>query len=316
VHREMLAISRQAGMAEVASGVLHNVGNVLNSVNVSANLLIERVKGSKIDGLAKVTVLLRDHGANLPAFLTTDPRGMQIPKYLELLSGSLAAEQRAAVEELGALRRNLEHINEIVAMQQNYATISGVTEHVVASAVIEDAIRVAFPVKDGGNIELRREFLADPMLSIDRHKLLQIVMNLLQNAKRACLDADPAVPKIVVRMTQIGQRVRIEVVDNGVGIPPENLERLFSFGFTTRKSGHGFGLHHSALSAKELDGTLTGASEGPGRGATFTLELPIVSEPSVKKSIVNPFRLEAAVCQAPSGLPTEHDPFVEVELGR
>ncbi|HEX5747505.1 MAG TPA: ATP-binding protein [Archangium sp.] len=71
--------------------------------------------------------------------------------------------------------------------------------------------------------------------------------------------------------------VRIQVHDNGMGIAPEMLTRIFQYGFTTREEGHGFGLHSSALAAQELGGSLTVHSEGPGHGATFTLELPYVA---------------------------------------
>jgi two-component system, LuxR family, sensor kinase FixL len=74
---------------------------------------------------------------------------------------------------------------------------------------------------------------------------------------------------------RVGARLRITVADNGVGVAPESFSRLFTQGFTTKKEGHGFGLHSSALAAEEMGGTLTCVSEGPGRGAAFTLELPL-----------------------------------------
>ena len=69
--------------------------------------------------------------------------------------------------------------------------------------------------------------------------------------------------------------MKISYIDNGIGIPADNLTRIFGHGFTTRKEGHGFGLHSGALAAKELGGALTVESDGPGKGATFTLEFPI-----------------------------------------
>ena len=111
-------------------------------------------------------------------------------------------------------------------------------------------------------------------MNLEKHKILQILVNLLRNAKHACQESDRADKRLTVRVINGDGRVRISVIDNGIGIPPENLIRIFSHGFTTKKDGHGFGLHSGALAAKEMDGSLTVHSDGPGQGSTFTLELP------------------------------------------
>jgi signal transduction histidine kinase len=124
-------------------------------------------------------------------------------------------------------------------------------------------------------LQLMRDYAADvPEILVEKHKVLQILVNLIRNAKYACEESDTPDKLLTVRIINGDNRVRITVEDNGVGIPPENLARIFSHGFTTRKNGHGFGLHSGALAAQELGGCLTALSEGPGRGATFTLELP------------------------------------------
>jgi signal transduction histidine kinase len=106
--------------------------------------------------------------------------------------------------------------------------------------------------------------------------VLQILLNLTANAKHACVDAGREDGRVKVRVTNGDDRVRIAVCDNGVGISPENLKKVFKHGFTTRKkTGHGFGLHSGALIARELGGTLSAQSDGPGQGAVFTLELPL-----------------------------------------
>jgi two-component system, NtrC family, sensor kinase len=120
-----------------------------------------------------------------------------------------------------------------------------------------------------------RDYGKAPPLLVDRHKVLQILFNLLQNAKHACDKSDAAEKKIIVRITaKDDHRVAVCVVDNGMGIAPENLTRIFAQGFSTRKGGHGFGLHSSLLMAEDMKGTLKAFSAGPGMGATFTLELP------------------------------------------
>jgi PAS domain S-box-containing protein len=274
VHRQLLEISRQAGMAEIATNVLHNVGNVLNSVNVSAGLVADSIKKSRITNLARIVALLREHGNDLGRFITTDPNGKHVPAYLAQLSDQLQGDREATVRELDSLRRNVEHIKEIVAMQQSYAKVGGVKELVDLKNLVEDGLRMNESGLNRHQVEVVREYEDVPPLNLEKHKVLQILVNLLRNAKYACDESTRADKRLTVRIADAAGRVRVSVIDNGVGIPPENLTRIFNHGFTTRKGGHGFGLHSGALAAREMGGSLVAQSDGPGLGATFTLELP------------------------------------------
>jgi PAS domain S-box-containing protein len=275
-HKKLVEASHQAGMAEVAVGVLHNVGNVLNSVTVAAGVLRQRLRGANIAGLSKLAKLLLEQRDNLVRFLTEDERGRRVPDYVEKLAQHLESERGVMLEELDGLARNIEHINGIVSAQQSFAKVCGVTENVSLSDLVEDAIRIQGGAFERHGIQLLREYGNVPVVSIDKHRVLQIVVNLLTNAKQACDAQNPQEKRVVVRLNTAGEsRVRIEVSDNGEGIRPENLPRMFSQGFTTRKEGHGFGLHSGAISARDLGGSLTVNSDGPGRGASFILELPV-----------------------------------------
>jgi signal transduction histidine kinase len=274
-HKELLHASRQAGMAEIATNVLHNVGNVLNSVNISTGLLVEGVKQSRASSLARVVVLLQEHAHDLGEFITHDSRGKHLPDHLARLSEQLQAEQETNVRELDSLQRSVEHIKKIVAMQQNYATFGGVKEMVNVVNLVEDSLRLNEGALAGQRVEVIREFETVPPMNVEKHKILQILVNLLRNAKHACQDSERSDKRITVRVANGEGRIRISVIDNGVGIPPENLTRIFNHGFTTRKEGHGFGLHSGSLAAQEMDGSLTVHSDGPGQGAAFTLELPL-----------------------------------------
>jgi PAS domain S-box-containing protein len=275
-HKRLVEASRQAGMAEVAIGVLHNVGNVLNSVNVSAGVIGERLRDSKVTGVAKLAKLLHEHKADVGRFLTEDERGRQVPTYLEQLAEQLERERTALCKELEELTGNIEHIKEIVNTQQNYAHLVGVTETVALPELMEDSLRIHSSAYVRHEVTLKREFDSLPTVSVDKHKVLQILVNLLSNAKYACDAGGKKEKQVTVRLKAgIEGRVKVEVADNGVGIAPENLTRIFSQGFTTRQGGHGFGLHSGALAARDLGGTLTVHSDGPGQGATFTLEFPL-----------------------------------------
>jgi PAS domain S-box-containing protein len=274
VHKQLMIASRQAGMAEVATNVLHNVGNILNSVNISASLVIERVKQSKAPGVSRLAALLREKGAAAGEFLAKDERGRRIPEYLTSLGEQLMGDQKMALEELASLRDNLEHIKDTVAMQQSYAKLCGVTETVEVADLVEDSLRLNAGAFVRHGVTLHREFNEVPPITVDKHKVLQILVNLVRNAKYACDESGRSDKLITLRIETAPAGVRICVVDNGVGIPAENMARLFTHGFTTRVDGHGFGLHSGALAAQELGGSLSVISDGRGRGATFTLELP------------------------------------------
>jgi signal transduction histidine kinase len=281
LNQRLLETSRQAGMAEVATGVLHNVGNVLNSVNVSAHLVMDRLRESKIDSLPKLAGLFEEHAGDLGPFLARDPRGRRVPGYIGSLAKHLSEERAFVLGELEGLRKHIDHIKDIVAMQQNYAKVSGLVETVRPTQLVEDALQMNAGALARHGVKVSREFGVVPPMAVEKHKVLQILVNLIRNAKYA-LDESGREEKwlrIGVGATAEG-RVRIEVRDNGVGIAAENLTRVFQHGFTTRKDGHGFGLHSGALTAQELGGSLTAHSEGPGTGATFTLELP-VKKPAV-----------------------------------
>jgi signal transduction histidine kinase len=273
-HRQLLEASRLGGMAEIATNVLHNVGNVLNSINVSASLATDSLKKSKVANLAKVVVLLQEHEQDLGTFITSDSKGKRLPGYLAQLSENLLTGQKTTIKELDSLRGNIEHIKEIVAMQQNYAKVSGVKEIININELVEDGLHMNEGALNRHHVEVIREFENVPLINVEKHKILQILVNLMRNAKYACQDSGRLDPRMTVRVTDGAGRIKISVSDNGVGIPPENMIRIFNHGFTTRKDGHGFGLHSGALAAKEIGGSLTVHSDGVGRGATFTLELP------------------------------------------
>jgi signal transduction histidine kinase len=274
-HQALMRASREAGMAEVASSVLHNVGNVLNSVNVSANLLDERLRTSRASGLARVVAMLEEQGDQLGSFIASDDRGKRLPTYLAQLSSQLLADRETALNELASLVKSVEHIKDIVRMQQTYATHGGVVESVAVADLVNDSVRLNAEAFSRHKVTLACEFEEVPDIKVDKHRVLQILVNLIRNAKYACEDSGRSDKRITIRVTRCALGVAIAVVDNGVGIPTENMTRIFSHGFTTRPGGHGFGLHSAALAAQELKGSLGVASDGPGCGATFRLELPM-----------------------------------------
>jgi C4-dicarboxylate-specific signal transduction histidine kinase len=248
---------------------------VLNSVNVSTTLVRDKLRQSSLPHLTKAVALLREREADLVPFLTSDPKGRQLPRFLGRLTEHLVEENKALLQEIDSLEQNVQHIKQVVAMQQSFARVCGVTEKLEAERLMEEAIHLNAAALDRHEIELIRRYSPVPPVLVDRHKVLQILVNLLRNAKQAFRDTDRADRQITLTIATSSEgQVIMAVTDNGGGIPAENLTRIFGHGFTTKKDGHGFGLHSGALAAKEMNCRLEAHSEGPGTGATFTLELP------------------------------------------
>ena len=275
LQQQLRDASRQAGMADVATSVLHNVGNVLNSVNVSANLVADSLRRSRASGLGRVVSLLQEHQGDLGRFVAHDERGKVLPVYLAELSRHLSADNNNALQELDALKGNIDHIKDIVAMQQRYAKLGGMAEPIDVKHLIEESLRINQSAFDRHAVKVVRQLSPVPQITVDRHKVLQILVNLLRNAKDACEEPGERERRVTISVDRCATGVGIMVSDNGVGILPEHLSRIFTHGFTTKKTGHGFGLHSAALAAREIGGALRVESPGLGCGATFTLELPL-----------------------------------------
>jgi signal transduction histidine kinase len=299
---ELMEASRKTGRADVATAVIHNVGNVLNSVNVSAELVAGIVGRSRIGNLSKLGAMIAEHRDDLAAFFRDDPRGKKLPEYFAELAGTVERDHQEMKTELSSLGRNIERIRVIVQSQQAHVGQRAGVETVELREMLDDALELHAAYFAKHAIAAVRAFDPLPPVRLDRYNVQQIVMNLLANARDAVMSesesrgvgtptalpagrgASPVGSMSQGEPRQITVRTRrgasggleISVEDTGCGIEPANLDRIFSLGFTTKQDGHGLGLHYSVCVARELEGTLTARSDGPGKGATFVLALPLV----------------------------------------
>ena len=274
--RELVDAARMAGMAEIATNVLHNVGNVLNSVNISAELVTRKLRNSKTIGLTKAVKMMNEHAEDLGQFITHDEKGRLLPRYFNELVDSIAAEQAVLIDELAQLTKSIDHIKEIVTTQQTYAGAARLIEPLNVSDLFEDALRMNSGALSRHHVTVIKEYQDVPAIMGDKHRLLLILINLISNAKFAMshISEHPREMTLGIRILD-ETTLCLSVKDRGEGISPENLARIFNHGFTTRKDGHGFGLHSCALAAVEMNGRLHVHSDGPGQGALFTLEVPL-----------------------------------------
>ena len=265
-------------MGEVASNILHNVGNVLNSINVSVGLLSQYLQEMPIADVGRVAHLLEDHQDDVGEFLTCHPKGKRIPSFLTQLGGHLALHFDSAKNELETLMPQLERVNEILATQKVFAAANAVLEPVVLASLIEQALLINQPGLEKYHIAVKLKLSDVPKIVVDRYQVFQILINLIRNAKEAMQVQGGAPHRLTVELTRPADHhevVRIQVSDTGIGISPEHLTRIFAPKFTSSNQRQGLGLHGSALAAKNMGGALRAWSAGEGHGATFTLDLPM-----------------------------------------
>jgi signal transduction histidine kinase len=272
-HSRLLSEARRAGMAQVATNVLHNVGNVLTSVNVSARLLGERIRESRIGRVREVARLLRSDVLPTGGSPEAQDRARRLPAYVEELGAVLEKERDEMLRELTRLAASIEHIKNVVATQQAYAGYLRVIENARAAQMVEDALFLKRDALAALGIRVQRHFDDTPAVPLDKARVMQVLVNLIDNALDA-MRSRTGGRTLRVSVRGDPQGVRIEVSDNGCGIAKADLPSIFSHGFTTKAGGHGFGLHSCAMAAREMGGSLTVHSDGPGAGATFTLWLP------------------------------------------
>jgi PAS domain S-box-containing protein len=278
---ELVEASRFASMAEVATGILHNVGNVLTNVNLSTEVLLEGLRHFEVSGLDRLGALLHEHRTDFAAFLASHPEGQRVPDHLAAFASHLAKERSRLLKVGTSLQQCVDHINNIIRIQQNYAVMAGVIEPLSPSELIEDSLTISTAALVRHEVKVVREFQPTPPVMVDKHRVLQILVNLIRNSKYALDEVTRPDKHITLKIAHDGgDYVSIIVTDNGVGIPRGNLAKMFTHGFTTRKEGHGFGLHSSLLAAQVMGGLLSAYSDGSGHGATFTLMLRAVKSPA------------------------------------
>lgn len=274
--------ARRAGMAEIATGVLHNVGNVLNSVNISTTCLGDKVRRSKLLDLRRMIHQLQEQSEGIEEFLSSEGRAPKLLTYLSTVTDKLAAEREELQQELARLTEKVGHVKDIVNTQQRYARRVHFPEPVDLVALIHEILDMHRPSMQRHGVELVTNFGYIPVALLEKTNLVQMLDNLVKNAIEAMSDQPRRVLTVEAHLND-DERVLVAVVDTGCGILEKDLETIFSYGFTTKPDGNGFGLHSSALALSAIGGSIRVASPGPGQGATFSFDFPLTPEANSEK---------------------------------
>ncbi len=274
LQRISVLTAHQSGMSEIATGILHNVGNVLNSANVGLELILQKFEKSVVQNLFKANDLLMQNRNRLGEFFTIDPKGKKLVDFYLELGEAIKNENSILKYEATELMKRLTLIKDIINTQQTYAKGNAeFKENISLLEIVENALVMQTTALTRHEIKVVKKFSEVPPVLAQRAKLLHVVLNLLKNAKEAMGTGDDR-EKILT--LEIGQNdhggIFLRVTDTGIGISGENLPKVFTHGFTTKQAGHGFGLHFCANSATEMGAKITVTSEGLGQGASFVFE--------------------------------------------
>ncbi|MBU3914197.1 HAMP domain-containing protein, partial [bacterium] len=273
--QELVDNAHRAGMADIASGTLHNVGNILNSVKVSSQLISERQENSSISNFIKANNLLRDHYDNLSDFILNNPKGLKLLEYYLKLEEVMIEESTHMKENLHRLNDKIDAITDVISAQQSFAGVSSLSEEYMLSDIVENALTLQIGSIERYGIKVIKKYSHLPKLLIQKTKLIHIIINLIKNARESMIDTPVDKRKISISITKENNLAYLKIGDSGLGISERNLKKIFNHGFTTKKEGHGFGLHSCANYMTEMGGKMWAESEGQGKGATFILEFKL-----------------------------------------
>ncbi len=281
VQKQLVDAAHQSGMAEIATGILHNIGNILNSVNLSTEELDRILSNFKLPPFSKAVDMLESNRDDLANFLTKDEKGKKLCDYLIMLQKSFAQDHDKSKQEVACLKEKVQMIKDVISTQQEYAKGTSYSEEIDIGALIEDAIKVEQSSLNKTSIGLTKNLEVLPKCRVHKTKLLQVMTNLIKNAKEATLEVDRAgVERNIVIESGLmdTSHAFIKVIDNGCGISKSHIDKVFQHGFTTKQNGHGFGLHASVIAMNEMSGNIAVESDGPNQGTTFTVTVPLADK--------------------------------------
>ncbi|MDI6401690.1 two-component regulator propeller domain-containing protein [Balneolaceae bacterium ANBcel3] len=272
---QLVEKAHKAGMADLATNVLHDVGNILNSVNVSTSIICQTINNSHLKNLRKANELLKNNLDSLENFILKNPKGKTLMEYYVKLDQPLTREYEQLKTQNERLSDKIDLIIDVIAAQQNFSVAGKIKESYALHNVIDDTLKITANSVIPNSIKVKKIFKETEPVLIEKTKIIHVIVNLLKNAAESIDLQQPAHREITLRTWQDERSVYLSVSDTGTGFNKETGKKLFKHGFTNKPHGHGFGLHGCANYMKEMNGSIRAESEGPGKGATFSLSLPI-----------------------------------------
>jgi PAS domain S-box-containing protein len=279
MHKKNIDMAHAAGMAEMASDTLHNVGNVLNSIKISAESISETFRTGTYDfkNLIQATNLLNQKFNCTDDFIANDPNNKKLLEYLVLFSDGLQQEKLQTLENIDRLLKGVRVVENIVAAQQTYASLESMMDSHNLKDIVEDSITLKNDLLERYSIKIEKDFKSVNKVHVQKSKLVHILLNLIHNAADAMVSEPPEQRKLSFVIEQSEGAVFLEVKDSGQGIPTDKHQKIFTHGYTTKDDGHGFGLHSSAKYMAEMNGKIWVENNVDQSGVTFILQFLLKS---------------------------------------
>ncbi len=280
---EALVNAHAAGKAEFATTVLHNIGNVLNSVNVDSLHIRKTIDNMRLPQLVLACDLLVQNRDDLVRYLTSDERGSRVPEYLGRVASVISRDSTMLSRLSDDIAGKVDLMRDIIETQQNYATATHEPEPQELARLVDEALKVQMDSIRKRGITIRQRYSSVPPVVVSASRLIHVIINLIKNAVEAMEGVSEHARVLTLTILQADTEVHLVVSDTGTGITADHLSHMFQHGFTTKKKGHGFGLHYCARTIEVMGGSIAVSSDGFGKGAVFTLSFPAVIEGSGQK---------------------------------
>jgi len=269
--------SYEAGFAELARGVLHNLGNAMTPIAVRLATLYDRLRTAPAEDAEQAVAELQDGAPD-------SQRRADLEEFLRLGSREMAATVRAAREDVAVITRQTTVIQTALAEQMRATRNEHVIEPVRLTELLAQSLEIVPDVcRQRLTIDSDETLRRLGVVRVARTVLRLILQNLIINAADAIRDAgkDKGTLRVSAEIVRDAERqqLHLQCRDDGVGIPAQNLERVFEMGFSTKspETNHGIGLHWCANAIGALGGRIWAASDGPGRGASLHLLVPLAA---------------------------------------
>ena len=272
--KQLVENAYKTGMANVALGTLHNAGNILTSLNISVDLLRQSADALPLSGLKNISELVCRNKNNLSRFLSNNSKGENLIKYCQLMAKKILNIKTELAEHIDRALDKIKLILNLIESQQRYVGIVSLKERMQISSIINDALVIMESTLRKARIEITRDIADVSGIMVDKTKLIHILINLITNAVEALTIAKKEHPRITFKITEDSSCQYIQVADNGCGMDKKTRENIFQIGYTTKSSGHGFGLHSCVHYMHEMGGQIKVESAGTDMGSVFTLQFP------------------------------------------
>jgi DNA-binding LacI/PurR family transcriptional regulator/signal transduction histidine kinase len=275
LHASFQELTEQAyreGMADISIEILHNIGNILNSINVSASLMKTATDSPLIPYLINANQLLSSHLEDLGNFIARDPKGMKLMQFYLKLGTYFAEFKNQVLYNSTRLDEKIKSIVDLISAQQTYTGVNESIERHDIASILDDTIKLMAESIEKYQIQVTKDYRVRPQIMVQRLKLFHVLFNLINNAKTAMTETKADERKLTLTICEDEKGKYIRISNNGYGPSHNLLEKIFDFGYPNPTTGYELGLHSCIKYMDEMGGKIWADANNPNQGTTFVLQ--------------------------------------------